>query len=223
MSEYFLLGDKKFITDATVARPPLWRVLHEKELLSSLRATPLGMPEVRPLFPNHYSDFGQRWQLLSRAMNPRISDDKWRAVYGTDLWMTNYHGFFKNGDPRANYVHKENLQYDNPRVEGLTTGGSILTGYVEGTNLVVQTLDVNSPPSLDWIMARPWFHTYAVSCDGLRTPRRFPQGLQPNGEVVPIIHPLICNPRRYTKITIPLWRVAPWNATELPDPFRVYL
>lgn len=204
---------------ASPIQSDLWRVLHEAELPSYRRITPRGNPEVRALFPNHYSEFGEAWQRLSRAMNPRISNNKWTSVYSTDTFITNFQGF---GLDRANYILGTNLDHELPRVEALTTGGSLLKGHVSGSDLVVETLDVNNPPTLAWIEERPWFWTYAVSCDGKLQPRRFPQGLQPNGEVVPIVHPLIANPRRYTSITIPLWRVVRWPGPGYPDPFLVY-
>ena len=201
-------------------RPPLWRVLHDLE-------TPKGvwrpnLPEVFPLFPSHFSDFGRGWQLLSKAMNPKISASKWTNVYTYALWIANGQGFGDESDQRANYVAGRNLDKPNPRVECLTTGGSVLTGYVEGSNLVVRTLDVNVVPPLDWVMARPWFWTYAVTVDGRGIPRKFPQGLQADGSIVPIVHPLIANPSRYPKITIPLSSLERWTADELPDPFRLY-
>jgi hypothetical protein len=203
-------------------RPPLFRVLHELEVPQVYWTTPVKMPEVRALFPAHFSDFGREWQLLSKAMNPRISANRWTSVYGYFAWIANGQGFGDESDPRANYVTGQDLTHENPRVECLTTGGSVVTGRVDGASLIIETLDVRSVPSLDWIMARPWYWTYAVTIDGNRTPRRFPQGLQPNGEVVPIIHPLIGNPGRYPEITIPLRRVERWTAEELPDPFTLY-
>jgi hypothetical protein len=200
-------------------RPELW---HELELPEDRRITPAGMPEVRPLFPNHFSRFGLSWQLRSRGMNLRISDNKWTAVYGYLLWIANYQGFGNPDDPRANYVLGKDLNSGDPKVEALTTGGSLLTGKIVGSNLVIETLDVHNPPSLDWIMQRPWFWTYAVSMDGKGKPRRFAQGLQLNGEIVPIIHPLIADPGRFPLITIPLWRVERWTAPELPDPYTIY-
>lgn len=205
----------------TVERPPLWRVLHDVE-------TPKGvwrpnLPEVFPLFPSHFSNFGREGQLLSKAKNPLLTPAKWTNIYMYTLWIANGQGFGDETDQRANYVAMRNLDKPNPRVECLTTGGSLLTGYVEGSNLVVTTLDANNLPSLEWLQERPWFWTYAVTVDGRGNPRRFPQGLQPDGSIVPIVHPLIANPVRYPKIAIPLTCVTRWTAAEYPDPFRVYL
>lgn len=220
----FVTGQITYPT-SLVKRPRIWRVLHELELDPKYRRTPLGQPEMRTLFPNHFSDFGREAQLLSRAMNPRISDDKWTQVYHDTLWITNRQGFGNEDDPRNNYVTGKNLNqdYEDPKVECLTTGGSILTGFETTNYLAVETIDYTQIPTLEWIMARPWFWTYAVSMDSHLKPRRFPQGLQPNGEIVPIIHPLIGDPKQYELIVIPKWSVVEWTKEELPDPYTVYL
>lgn len=202
--------------------PQLWRVKHDIELPKGLWRD--NMPEVHPIFPNHHSEFGKAWQLLSRGMNPRISVYKWTACYSYQRYVTNNQGFGMDNDPRANYVLSKDLGYDLPRVEALTTGGSFHTGEVEGQDLVLETLDVHDVPTLDWIMQRPWFFVYAVTVDSKGTPRRFPQGLQPSGEVVPIIHPFFTDRRKYPRLTIPLAKLEKWDQTRgLPDPFKVYL
>lgn len=222
---YLLVSSKRYKPEpapVAIERPPLWRVLHEREVPSHLRTTPLNMPEMRVLLPNHFSPFGEAWQKLSKAMNPRISNNKWTAVYGDTLWITNRQGFGNDEDPRANFILGSNLTSPLPKVEALTTGGSLLTGRVSGSYLIIEALDHRSPPSLDWILDRPWFWTYAVTMDSHSNPRPFPQGLQTDGSVAHIIHPLVCDPVRYPEIKIPLWRVQRWTAAELPDPFRVY-
>ena len=202
-------------------RPPLWKVLHDAEMGEDRRKN---LPEVQPLFPNHHVPFMQIWQRLSRAANPFLTDDKWTAVYGWKLWIANNQGFGNDDDPRANYILGTNLDKKDPRVEVLTCGGNLLTGYEETGNLVVETLDWRAfAPTTEWLLAHPWFCTYAVSVDGKGQPRRFPQGEQPNGEMKDIIHPLMADPERFTKITIPLDKVIRWTAAELPDKYRLYL
>lgn len=205
-----------------VSRPPLWRVLHEREVPSAWRNVPPRMPEVRPLFPNHHVPFGKYWQLLSWKMNPLLTAGNMTAVYHFRLWIANNQGFGMEDDPRANYFENKNLSRALPRVEALTCGGNLLTGQIQGDNLLLETLDWrNAPPSLEWIQARPWFVTEAVKLDGEGYPARFPQGRQDNGFQPGARHPLIADPGRYV-ITIPLWRVERWTASELPDPYQVY-
>jgi hypothetical protein len=219
MNEYFVLDGRKFVAVETpvVPRPRLWRVRHFLECDDDRRSR----PEVNPLFPNHYSHFGKEAQLLSRAMNFRITSAKWSQVYSYHLWITNEQGFGNSDDPRANYVTGEDLDYAAPKVEALLCGGNVVTGEPEAGLLHVATLDWRNMPSLEWIMARPWFITKAVAVDGNGKPRRFPQGEQPNGEMVDILHPLIADPVRY-EITIPLRRLQEWTEPELPDPYMLY-
>lgn len=199
-------------------RPPLWRVLHDKEIGPLWRP---GLPEVFPLFPNHFSSFGEPWQRLSWEMNKQyLTPGKWTAVYGATTWIANHQGFGNEDDPRANYITGKDLMFANPRVEALTCGGNVLTGFVQGDNLVVSTLNVNNPPGSPDLIPR-WHRTYAVSVDSHGQPRRFPQGEQDNGFMADIIHPLICNPARFV-ITIPLRLLEPWTAPGFPDPYRIY-
>ena len=202
------------------SRPPLWRVLHWAE---AGRTEKTSRPEVWPLFPNQFTDFRREWQLLSRAMNPRISDAKWTVVYGHGLWIANGQGFGMPNSPRVNFVTGENLGAPYPKCELLTCGGSLLTGTVVGNDLRVSVLDgLGTPPSLEWILARPWYYVTAVQWYTSGAIGRFPQGEQPDGSVVPIIHPLIGDPKRYPNITIPLNCLEKWDRDFIPDPFTIY-
>lgn len=204
-------------------RPPLWRVLHEAEVPEFRRNVPPRMPEVRPFFPNHHSEFGKHWQGLSWDMNPLLNAGNMTAVYDGELWVANNQGFGMDGDPRANYFTNRNLTFENIRVEALTCGGNVLTGYEEDTNLVVETLQWSDPvPTVGWIEKRPWLITHAVKLDGDGLPARFGQGYSHLGFTPGVRHPLVANPKRY-KITIPKWRVVRWTESELPDPYKVYL
>src|SRR5688572_13720975 len=192
-------------------RPKLWRVLHEAEVPAFRRNVPPKMPEVRTFFPNHHVKFGKYWQLLSRSMNPLLNNGNWTAVYDWQLWIANDNGFGDPGDPRANYIENRNLDYELPRVEALTCGGNVLTGYVENGYLVTETLNWRDPaPSLDWIMARPWLVTEGVKLDRNGNPTRFPQGYNQLGYTPGIRHPLLADPANY-KVVIPMWRVVEWN------------
>lgn len=204
----------------TTPRPPLWRVKHDIENGVLIRPN---LPEMFPLFPNHYAQFPKEWQLLSYAMNqPWLTPAKWTALYVDQVWITNFQGFGNPDSPRANFVTGEDLTAALPRVEALTCGGNVLTGQVEGDELVVHVLDWRqAPPRLADL--RPWEKTYGVieGVDG--SPRHFHQGLQPDGSLAPVVHPLLGDPSRYPRITIKLALLQPWTRTELPDPYTLYL
>jgi hypothetical protein len=214
--------------------PRLVRVLHELELPEARRITPSNRPEVRQMFPVHFVPFTRAWQMKSYEMNrPWLTPTKWTVVYANNLWITNDQGFNEPGDPRANYVTGTNLDQEDPRVECLTCGGNLLRvlGEVRAkTNAgleecyIIQTLDYRNPPPA--ILPR-WLTTIAVSMDSNGTPRRFPQGQQPNGFMPDILHPLLADPRQYDGqdghdfITIPKWRCEPWGA-DTCDPYKLY-
>lgn len=206
----------------SVARPRLWRVLHEIEKPPEERFNPVNNPEVRSMYPRHFSNFGKEAQLLTMAVNPRISPLKLTVVYDESTIITNNQGFGLPDDPRANWFLNKDLDCDPPKVGALTCGGCVLTGFPTATNLIVTTLDYREIPTLEWFLQRPWFHTYMVTVDSHLKPRPFPQGIQPNGENVPIVHPLIADTKQYPVITIPLKWLEEWTQPELPNPFTVY-
>ncbi len=199
-------------------RPRIWRVLHYLEVDDDRRSR----PGMQPLFPNHYVKFGEGWQKLSKAMNPLLTPRQWTVIYGGGLWIANGQGFDMDDDPRNNYVTGK-MGNEDPKVECLATTGSLLAGEPRAGLLHVDVLDYRNVPTLEWIMARPWYWTYAVNVDANGTPRRFPQGMQPNGYMADIIHPLVGDPERFPAITIPMWQVIEWTDEEMPDPYRVYL
>jgi hypothetical protein len=213
-------------------RPPLFRVLHDKELRKVMAEQNIpsdqlpvrpNLPEVHPFYPNHHSPFDRPWQLLSKMLNSRITTFKWRVIYWYKLWITNHQGFDKPDDPRVDFVNMRDIGAERPRVEALTTGGSLLTGYYDGPDFVVQGLNVyGAVPTVEYMWEHPWYLTYAVSVDSFMNPRRFPQGMQPDGSIVPIVHPLIVNSREYQRLTLPKWKVEPWTNDEYPDPYTIY-
>lgn len=207
-------------TSTDVQRPPLWRVLHWRE---AGREENSSRPEMWPLFPDQFVNFTRGWQLLSRAMNPMLSDNQWTSVYGSNLWIANQQGFGMANSPRVNFVTGENLGAAYPKCELLTCGGNLLTGTVVGNDLRVSVLDgLGTPPSLEWILARPWYYVVAVQWYTSGAIGRFPQGEQPDGSVVPILHPLIGDPTRFPDIRIPLSCLQKWDRPDLPDPFSFY-
>jgi len=208
------------------------RVLHECELLSALRSTPAKMPEVRPLFPNHFSRFGSGWQMLSWQMNPLLKAGNMTAVYHTTLWITNRHGFGDKDKPRRNYFENTNLDAkETIAVEALTCGGNLLrvmgemkakTSAGKVDCFIVETLDYRDPvPSLAWIKAHPWLITEATKLTGDGGVTRFPQGKQEDGYQPGVRHPLVANTDY--QIVIEKWRVVEWRESFAPDPYKIYL
>lgn len=206
------------------------RVLHEAELPTSRRITPAKMPEVRPFFPNHFSEFGQGWQMCSWELNPLLTAGNMTAVYNDALWIANNQGF--GNTPRRNYFVPEDLDAPTTiKVEALTCGGNLLhvigEGYAKTNNnkedcYFVETLDYRVVPSFN-LLDRPWLITEATKLDPYGNPTRFPQGRQPDGFQPGVRHPLVADTVRYPQIAIPKWRVVDWTEDYPPNPYAVYL
>jgi hypothetical protein len=165
-------------------------------------------------------------------MNPYCTPSNWTAIYHNNLWISNDEGYGEDGDRRANYILNKDLTYPPPRVENLTCGGNLLRVLGETVvmqagkpvpSYIIETLQWTDPaPSLEWIEAHPWLITHAVVMGADGTPRRFTMGMQDNGFVPGVRHPLVADPGRYT-ITIPKWRCIEWREAEPPDVYRLYL
>jgi hypothetical protein len=191
------------------ARPPIFRVLHDIELGPLWRQN---VPEVFPLNGNR-TPFGRDWQLLSYAMNPKMTGQKWRSLYAYNRAFTNGTGF--NGpEPKADHVNGFDLDAPEPAWDKARfCGGAGVSGTVLGPDLIVEILDGNAaPPTLEWLMARPWlyFHAVNVTADAIT---KFPQN---DGR--PVLVPLVgSGVAKY-----PLSKLQRWTAPELPDPYRIY-
>lgn len=195
--------------------PQLWRVRHDIELGPLWRPR---LPEVFPFFPNHFTPFPEAWQRLSFAMNPHLTPERWTSVYSNARAFTNGNGYGDDTDPRANYITGENLTCALPKVECLTCGGALLAGRVEGINFVPETLNGRlAPPSLEWLLARPWLYFHAVTVDQNGTPRMFPQG-----DMKPVLIPFIADRNRYPVITISLSKLEKLDMSQpLPSPYAI--
>lgn len=207
------------------------RVLHEVELPPHKRFTPARQPQVRPLYPNHFSVFAQAWQYLSQKCNPLLNPSNMTSVYNNRLWISNDHGFGDPDTPRRNFFKMEDLDADRDlAVESLTCGGNLL--HVLGEIIfktaagrvpcyVVETLDRHVIPFLDELIERPWLITTATKLGGDGEPDRFPQGQTP-GFTPGVRHPFVCDTRKYPIIVIEKWRCEKWEKDFAPDPYTVY-
>jgi hypothetical protein len=140
--------------------PVLFRVLHDYELDGIWRPN---LPEVFPL-NGERTPFGADWQKLSYALNPGMTGDKWRSLYAYNRAFTNGTGF--NGtEPKADYVNDIDLDCPDPAWDKTRVcGGATITGVIDGPDLIVKILDGDGPaPSLDWLLAHPWFYFHALN------------------------------------------------------------
>lgn len=197
----------------------LVRVKHDKEIwLDNWRPH---LPQVHPLFPNHFSTFSFGWQWLAKDMNdPRLTPEKWSVCYAGDTYLTNGHGV----DVYRNYVLGSNMdKTDDPGVESLVTGGSLLLVRFDGAKVWVESLDVRGDiPDAEQMLSMPYYTLHATSCDGLQNPRKFHEGELPNGEMLDIVHPFFLNRSRFTDVWTDAWRVEEWKHSWLPDLLTIY-
>lgn len=175
------------VTIETPSKPPLWRVLHDYEIWRKQPILPashgqveksksnwawrVGFPEVYWLYNTHSVPFTESWQRLSFALNPGIDPKKWRVVYDDHRAFTNNSGFWTTGSPyayvpRKDYINGIDLQGEMPSWDKIRVcGGATVSGKVDGDYLIVDTLDYFNPPSLDWLLQRPWLYFRALITD----------------------------------------------------------
>lgn len=206
--------------DLRVSTPPStygWRVLHDLEIAGNWR---IGMPEVFRLDPVHQMPFNEAWQKISYDINTPLNPlvgvpmdkNKWRQTYGyTQAFMNSNGGF--DGETHADFINRRDLNASYPYMEMIRVcGGAWLQGTVNGSDLIVRTLDGNvDPPPLQYILDNHLYFeaTYAMT-NGIG---RFPMG---QGERVFI--PLVSR----QPVKFPLSKLQLWTSTELPNPYTVY-
>lgn len=167
--------------------PALWRVRHWVETGNPLRSR----PEFELMDPEHKTAFTRGYQLLSYDVNTpanpyctRVMDkDKWRVLYAADEAWMNGTGFNDPSDPRADWVNFRDIGKINPVLDKVRVPcGALVTGTLDGDWMWVETLRrQDPPPSVGWLVKRPWllWDAVIVGADG-RNIRRFPQN--GNGE-----------------------------------------
>lgn len=200
----------------------LWRVKHDIEYGSVWRP---GLPQVHPLFPapstksgSHYSPFLRWAQILSRVMNPLVTNEVWTKIYWHNYWMTNFQGFGMVNDPRANFVTGADLTKSPPKVESLTCGGSLLQGTQFGDWVKVKGLDYNTPVTEEFLKKNPQFWTRGTYASASGIPYRM-LGHKFGGSA--LIHPLLINSKY--ELWIQAYKLQRWTTGDIPDPIRLYL
>lgn len=197
-----------------------WRVLHKAE--GGWPSTPAGMPEVMP--PENSISLSMNktiqemsYQLMTR-FNSLITPQLWTRVHDHDRAFTNFNGFNKDGDPRANFILNENITSPLPKYDKAqrVCGGSFIHGQADNGYLYCQAgrdgIDADGiMPSLDVIISNNWY-IYAVSIGMDETQiSHFPQG-KGGPVVIPFIFRGI--------IKFPLQYFENWEGEDLPDPLH---
>ena len=197
-----------------------WRSLHKAE--GGHEKTPLGMPEVIPPENPYAIDMTKEIQQMSfnlmKHFNPAITQQQWSKVHEHNIAFTNYQGFKKPGDPRANFILGEDLNKELPKYDkaGRICGGTFLRGEVREDKLVcipgVHGIDSTKPlPPLQTIVDNNWYF-YAISFHAKRV-EHFPQG-----QGGPVAIPFIFD----REVQFPLSLFVKWESDTLPDPLTLY-
>lgn len=152
------------------------------------------LPEVYNLQPEHSTEMTQSVQELCfrlfRYGAPNMSLDdakkKYRVIYQDDTAFCNRLGYpHKTDVPRRDYISGLDLDAENPYLDKpRVCGGALISGTEVGDNLLVDTIDANNIPTMEYIIDNHLYYT-AVSV-GANQATEFPQGL---GE--PVFIPLI--------------------------------
>jgi hypothetical protein len=199
-----------------------FRVLHKIE--DGSQNTPPNMPEVTPPAEASVVKMTESIQRMSyelmRHFNPAITPQKWTKIHDHDRAFTNFNGFSKSSDPRANYILGKDLTSPLPKYDKAqrVCGGTFIRGTAQGDWLHcipgIHGIDANAPmPSLQTIISNNWY-VYAVSVNSDFTRiSHFPQG-----DGGPVVIPFIFG----KAISFPLAYFERWNRTELPDPLKIY-
>ena len=175
----------------------------------------VGLPCVYTLEPTHKVVLTKELQELSFGIfqhrTPSMSlarqKNRWRAYLGSDVAFSNKTGFDTEGEPRADFINGQDLTAELPAHDKIRVCGewadnpqSFISGVESGDVLIVDTIDANNPPSLQYVLDNPHLYFRATTPGSGRN--NFPQG---DGE--PVFVPLLAYHDR-PPVTYPLdWLV----------------
>ena len=232
-----LIGDLSLITPEPLPLPEgiqLFRVLHDQELWNKGIRDPrnstntwrwrAGFPEVYNFDGSHVTRMLEWVQKISFALNPGMDPKKWRVLYDDHRAFSNGSGFdttYPPTDPRytpkRDYVNRIDLdsveypRFDKSRI----CGGATIAGRVSGDWLEVDTLRVDHPVTLEWLLPRPWLYFDAVTVSSTSTDSAETVGKFPQNDGRRCLVPLVTT----TAVRYPLaWLEA---VTQIADPYYV--
>lgn len=226
-----------------------WRCLHQAE---GGYPNPDKMPIVRPSFdapPVLFSSPLQWLDFKINRFNPLYTGQRWRSTNHSGIAFCNNQGFEEPGDPRVDYINRQDLDKPLPkRMKAIVCGGNFFTGSV-GYNLktgiqqavsfvrqgikfslaktVVADNILTMYPGVDGIDAnRPWSNIDAWATDVLAKHWYF-HATTRNGDKINNFpqgqgKPVYVAYFLYQPVSYPLSWFEPWNETYLPDPLVIY-
>ena len=125
---------------------PLWRHKDDAELgdAAPKRPHPKGDPAVFPMLDKSVL-ITKQWQFFIRAINFEMSLQHVTALFGYKKAFTNR----PEDDLRADYLNGKNLDCEDLDFDKVRTCAlSVMTGIVDGDDLLVEMMDGSQPPPL---------------------------------------------------------------------------
>jgi hypothetical protein len=148
MSEYFLLGSKKFVSENPEV---FYRHKDDKELWGTAwnnERSCAPCPAVHPLLPNsdHKVEMTEQWQYYIRAINWNMATWYVSALFGAKKAFTNR----PENDVRADWLMRKDLTRPNPdqdRVRSCSRSPVSVSHIVDGV-AILDMMDGTKPPRL---------------------------------------------------------------------------
>jgi len=125
---------------------PLWQHKDDRELGAAApdRPHPQGDPAVFPMQDKKVK-VTKQWQFFIKAINFQMSLQHVAALFGHKKGFTNR----KKSDLRADWLQGENLDRPDPDFDKVRTCAlSVMTGEVDGEDLLVEMMDGSQDPPL---------------------------------------------------------------------------
>lgn len=225
---------KVYLPEASV--PPVvkfvgWRGLHGIE---GGRGAPTGMPAILPPIDTRALDMTDDIQRMSfalaRRFAPSIDGNKWRAMHGDQVAMTNGEQNGYGSEPHRDIINNRDLNSPPPRYDKMqrSFAGSFIRGEVIGERIYcepgVHGIDAREPmPDTDTIIKNNW---YVIACTSGDKIWNFvpdhpafisdPSFVQGNGD--PVVYPFIFD----RVISFPLVWFQRWERDYLPNHLLTY-
>lgn len=103
----------------------------DREVFGSIRGC-APCPAVFVMKDDPHAKLTQQWQYYLRAINYNMAVDDVYLLLDQGLAFANQSGFRLPGDPKADYFHNKDLQYQPPSFDKVrTTSRSVMTGTEE--------------------------------------------------------------------------------------------
>jgi hypothetical protein len=167
-----------------------FKVLHDIQYQKIWRTN---VPEVFHFDQNAATKLTKAWQELIMKMNPGMTGRGFRSLLRYDRAFTNFTGFdYPKHSPRADFINEIDVDAQLPYFDKCRIcGGAVVRGVLNGNTLTVETLDGSKPPpTVAYVMSKPWLYFKAITVKEDGSNSNFPQ----NGGK-PIYIPLVATGR----------------------------